>query len=222
MPVLLDLSGCRFERLLVLGRAPKIIVKKDSASAYNRWPSTRWFCRCDCGKEITADTDKLRSGNTKSCGCLQREKAGNRVRRHGLSHTPEWRVWRSMRERCHIRPHARYGGRGISVCERWRGERDFPNFIADMGFRPTPKHSLERIDNDGPYSPENCKWATRLEQANNTCASRRLTLNGQTKTLAQWGRFLGVNPSSIANRLYHGWSHERALSQPFRVRSAQQ
>jgi hypothetical protein len=120
-----------------------------------------------------------------------------------------------MRERCHIKPHPRYGGRGIVVCERWR--ESFENFIADMGFRPSPKHSLERRDNDGPYSPENCKWATPIEQANNKTNTRRVTLNGVTKSLSEWCRALGINRHSAFSRIYsRGWAPERALTVPFK------
>lgn len=188
-------------------------------SATQRRHVSEWVCRCDCGETRSVATDKLNSGNTKSCGCLQRDKAGARLRTHGACQTPEYRVWRSIRERCRLRPHPRYGGRGIDVCDRWFDS--FQAFIADMGKRPTPKHTLERIDGDRNYEPSNCKWATWIEQNNNKAGIRKVTLNGKADTIANWCRRLRISKNTVSNRIHNlGWSYEDALTKPVKSRPA--
>lgn len=121
-----------------------------------------------------------------------------------------------MRRRCErATDHAfvDYGGRGIVVCDRWR---DFAAFLEDMGECPSRGHSIDRVDNDGPYSPENCRWATRLEQANNTRANVRITVHGETRTLSEWARLGGFGESTVRARLRRGWSPEDAVTQSLR------
>jgi hypothetical protein len=130
-----------------------------------------------------------------------------------MTRTPLYIVWASMRRRCEDPKNTRfkdYGGRGIKVCDRWK---DFANFYADMGDRP-PGTSIERINNDLGYFSENCRWATRLEQANNCRSNRVIAFNGQRLTVAEWSRRAGMGPSTIAYRLKLGWSPERAVSEP--------
>jgi hypothetical protein len=157
-----DLAGYTFDRLTAiqyLGPHPKS-------------RASLWLCRCACGNEITVPSTALAFGNTKSCGCLQKEKASAKALRenfrHGLSHTPEWYSWQSMIQRCTNPKHRTYrywGGRGITVCAEWR--YSFPAFLANMGPRPSSKHTLDRINNDGNYAPGNCRWATAKEQISN-------------------------------------------------------
>ncbi len=132
---------------------------------------------------------------------------------HGKTGSPEWKIWVDMRKRCSKwkHPHfARYGGRGIRVCPRWA--ESFAAFLADVGVRPSPKHTLDRIDNDRGYEPGNVRWATRREQARNRRTSRLITARGKTQTLAAWSEELSVKSSTIRMRLTNGWPVERALS----------
>lgn len=135
---------------------------------------------------------------------------------HGLSKTPEHNVWQLMKQRCtdpNVKNYHRYGGRGIKVCDRWLGVKGFENFLADMGRRPAGK-SLERINNNKGYSPENCKWAEKLEQANNTHTNRFLTYEGKTMTIAQWAREVGLSMHTLYARLFRlKWPIDRALTE---------
>lgn len=128
--------------------------------------------------------------------------------------TPEYNSWYGMVQRCtnpNRRYYHRYGGRGISVCERWK---KFENFIADMGLKPTPQHSLDRIDNDGDYTPENCRWATQSEQMRNSNIGQDLTINGVTKKVREWGAEYGIPGSTIRDRLRYGWPAKDAVTKP--------
>lgn len=134
--------------------------------------------------------------------------------KHGLTRTPEYRAWASMKQRCtnpRVRSWSNYGGRGITVCERWSNSFEF--FLEDMGPRPTPAHSLDRIDNDGHYEPGNCRWATASEQRRNDRNNRPITFAGETLPLIQWAQRTGITARTIGDRLDRGWPVERALTQ---------
>ncbi len=185
-----------------------------------------WKCLCQCGveKEIL-DCSLRRTGNTNSCGCLHREFHSKRVRTHGHAGcstgpskrlpTKVYRTWRGMITRCTNDKYPcwkNYGGKGITVCERWL---TFENFLADMGEPPTAAHSLDRINNDGNYEPSNCRWATPKQQARNTSRNRFITFNGQSKTMAEWAEECGIGYMALRARIdYYQWPLERALTQP--------
>lgn len=153
----------------------------------------------------------------KGCGCRHRDIVRLQSTRHGLSDTPEYILWAGMKARCRDKAHIayqNYGGRGITVCQDW--QESFQRFIEDMGFRPTPQHTIERIDNNLGYAPGNCIWATRLEQARNTRKNVWLTWNGETLTIAEWSKRTGIGESTIRRRKALMWSDSKALSTPIR------
>jgi hypothetical protein len=207
-----DLTGQRFGRLLVLREAPRL-GQRGSREYWRR----RWVCRCDCGTEWITTMDNLHAGDTASCGCWKREDLGNRRRTHGRTYSTEYHVWASMKQRC-TNPHAEhyedYGGRGITICAEWLDS--FEKFLADMGPRPSPYFTLDRRDNDGPYTKDNCRWATRNEQANNRRERRAgmmlVTHDNRTQTLAAWAREKGLNKHTLYCRLHRGWSTHRAFT----------
>lgn len=171
-------------------------------------------CICECGTKKTYRLSNLSSGHTKSCGCLKREKSKERSLKHGMSGTNVYLLWKAMINRCYLKSsqkYHRYGGRGIKVCKRWH---DFEMFYGDMGVKPKNK-SLGRIDNDGNYSPENCRWETPKQQARNTSQNRIITFKGQKKCLIEWAEIFGLKPNTLSARiLVHGWSVEKALTTP--------
>jgi hypothetical protein len=204
MPKLIDLSGQKFGRLTVLHRVP------------NQGPEVRWACACDCGNRKELNGSHLKSGNTKSCGCWASDRAKTGIKRkHNRSGTPLYELWCKMRERCgnpSNPSYGAYGGRGIYVCDRWQ---DFENFFADMGERPSPKHSIDRIDNDGPYSPSNCRWVGSIREQRANCRDNRwITYKGETMILSEWARRTGIDGETIAARLDARWSVDDALTRP--------
>lgn len=137
------------------------------------------------------------------------------IEQHGLEGTPEYWVYRKMLARCYNpkqRYFNRYGGRGIQVCQRWRDS--VVNFVADMGRRPNNTYELDRINNNGDYSPENCRWVTKVDQMNNTSYNRHVTYRGRMQTVAQWARELDVSYVVFHSRIARGWSPERAIETP--------
>lgn len=197
-----DLTGQRFGRWTVISRAQSTPAG-----------GARWLCRCECGTDRIISSGCLRNGHTKSCGCLNSEITSARNRTHGLSKDSAYQSWGSMIKRC-LNPNCKafgdYGGRGITVCERWL---KFENFYADMGPRPSDKHELDRFpNNDGNYEPGNCRWATVAEQARNRRSNRLLTFRGETLTLTEWSERTGIDRGAITARLKRGWSIERTLT----------
>lgn len=201
-----DLTGEMYGRLTVIERAGR--VGKEIA----------WLCACTCGSRRIVSGHSMKRGLTKSCGCLVREKSAARVAskngnfRHGLSKSGEYGVWNQMIQRCtnpNVRSYRLYGARGIFVCQRWL--ESFNNFLADMGPRTSPAHTLERSDNSGNYEPGNCRWATKEEQGQNKRNNRLVTAYGETKCVTEWARVLRIAPNTIYARLAKGLSAEQAL-----------
>jgi len=159
---------------------------------------------CDCGNEKEMVVSNVALGKSKSCGCLSVETTGDRARTHGMTGTPEYRTWRAIWNRCtnaKLERYPRYGGRGISVCDRWKS---FENFYADMGKRPSAKHSIERDDVDGNYEPRNCRWATKKEQARNTSTNLFVEYRGERKCVSEWCEQTGIPYSTFIQRLRRG------------------
>ena len=206
MPKRIEISGQRFGRLVVIGLKPVRVEP---------FKVERWKCLCDCGAIKFVQSGDLRSGHTRSCKCLLKEGLSATSKTHGHTiggNTQTYRVWLNMRQRC-ANPNnpkfGSYGARGITVCERWNL---FENFLADMGEAPAGL-TIERIDNDRWYSPENCRWATMTEQCNNRRNNIRIPINGEIKLAAEWGKLTGIPVTVIYDRLRLGWDPVRAVTQ---------
>jgi hypothetical protein len=196
-PKIANLSGRQFTRYFVLGYAGRV------NASYTCRPDF-WLCRCDCGNFRTVAHRKLLTGYSKSCGCYSHDLTLAKCTTHGMSRTRIYCLWSDMHTRCYnpkFKQFQDYGGRGITMCDRWL---KFENFYEDMGEPPSPKHSIDRIDNSKGYSPENCRWATQLEQANNKRNNCHVTYNGKTHTLAEWSRITGIHQGIIWKRLNRG------------------
>jgi hypothetical protein len=216
MSRILDLTGQRFGRLVVIERAADHLQP-------NGQRKVKWFCRCDCGRTKTVDRGALRGGVTTSCGCYQKEQARKAKTTHGHSVGRKvsslYGVWCAMLSRCSNPRNPAwkwYGGKGVRVCDSWL---DFSAFLSDMGEAPAGM-TLDRIDSSGNYCPENCRWASRIEQANNLSSNVRVTYKGEVLTIAQACREAGFTQSMIRNRIRRGWPPERLFEPPQRVPKA--
>jgi hypothetical protein len=198
----IDLTGQPFGRLTVIGKC-----------GTDKSRRTIWKCQCICGRLKNAIRRDLESGHTKSCGFYRNDCLRDRILNHGKSDSPEYNIWQLMKNRC-LNPKDKsfehYGGRGITVCDRWL--ESFENFYVDMGQRPSPNHTLDRIEVNGPYSPNNCQWASQEQQANNTTRNVFISHLNKTQTLAQWSVELEINYKTLNNRYNRGWSIERLFS----------
>lgn len=201
MPSKTDLTGQRFGKLVAI-----------KTVGYDNQRNIMWECICDCGKTTTTRASGLRFGNPQSCGCL---KANNSMT-HGLSRHPLYSTWQGMKERCYniknIKYHL-YGGRGIIVCERWL--HSFETFYADMGDKPTKKHSLDRFPNtNGNYEPGNCRWATVGQQNRNKKGCVIIEYNGVKKNAVDWAVDLGMTKGTFIGRINMGWDVDRIMNEP--------
>lgn len=200
---IIDISGSRFGLWTVL---------KFSGQTANK--AGLFLCRCDCGVERVVASGRLRNGSSTNCGCHARQSLGDRVRTHGMHQHRLYKTWVAMRDRCRRTTHTaypRYGGRGIYVCEQWMS---FPQFVEDVGSGWDEGLTLDRIDNDGPYSPENCKWSSRKSQSRNRSNTKHLTFGLEMLPVSVWAERIGVSPNTIYLRLRKGWTIEQAVTIP--------
>ncbi len=197
-----DMTGIKFGRLTVIedaGKEPQGQMK--------------WLCKCDCGNYSIVTGRNLRRNHTTSCGCYMLE----RITKHGHNRpnqrTPEYTTWHSMMQRCcnkKSQAYKTYGAKGIKVCKRWK---DFKNFYADMGDRPSQQHSLDRWPNKkGDYKPSNCRWATPLEQVLNRSVTKYIEYDGQKLIAKEWAKIIGISETGIRSRLQRGWPIDKVLS----------
>lgn len=200
----MNLTGEIFNRLKVIEPAGE-----------SKHKQKLYLCQCVCGTMKTLKGAEVKSGKIQSCGCLRDELLLGRAKTHGESkNVPEYRAWMSIKRRCFYKKSINnkdYLGRGITVCERWK--TSYENFLVDMGRRPTKNHSIERKNNNGNYEPANCKWATRMEQANNTRRTHAFEINGERITLTQIARKYNITRDKLRYRLLMlGWSFEKTIS----------
>lgn len=203
-----DLTNLRFGRLTVI---------KDVGRSKDR--QILWLCKCDCGNEKIVRAGNLKNGHIRSCGCLQQESRKIHSVTHGLSKTRIYKIYLGMKKRCYNKNYIQfdlYGGRGITICNEWLS--DFINFYEwsmNNGYNDTL--SIDRIDYNGNYCPENCRWATTKEQNLNTRKNRFITFNNETHTLKEWAEICHLSYRALQHRLDRKWSIERALTTPLKV-----
>ena len=202
-----DLTGQRYGRLTVVGRGEDHVTP--SGKHY-----IRWKCKCDCGNYTNVYPTALTTGATQSCGCLKAEATSKRAKTHGDTNTRLYGIWCAIKARCFNRNTAAYkdyGGRGITLCPEW--ENDFTSFKSwayDSGYNDNL--SIDRIDNNGDYTPDNCRWVTGVAQANNRRSNHIITHNGESHNITEWASIIGLNPKTLFSRIYSGWSIETALT----------
>lgn len=210
---LIDLTGMQFGRLTVLKRVEKPLGSKETGAF--------WLCKCSCGHDIVVYGNKLRSGHTKSCGCYRRDTSIIVDTKHGMKNTRLYRVWKHMKARC-LNPNDKrykdYGGRGIQICDDWKNDfASFYKWAVSNGYNNNL--SIERIDVNGNYCPENCKWIKMAEQAWNKRNSYKLTLNGETHCISEWAQITGIPVTTLTARIKeNGWDVEKALTTPINVK----
>lgn len=202
-----DLTGEKFGRLTVLRRAPNKVGKDGRRRV-------QWVCQCECRNEVTVLGDNLKGGKSNSCGCLSKEANRNNFSTHGETHTKLYGVWCAIKRRCN-NPNAAYydsyGGRGICVCSDWsQSYETFRDWAIASGY--CEGLTIDRIDVNGNYEPSNCRWVGSDVQANNRRSNRLITYNGETHTMMEWSKILNIGYKKLSNRIYSGWSIERAFT----------
>lgn len=202
-----NLIGLRFGRLVV-----------QRLDHYNDRHVPYWECQCDCGKTHIVCGTSLTRGYTRSCGCFHDEMARNRATKHGDTHTGLYYVWQSMLKRCsdlHNKNYKNYGGRGIAVCLDWHDYKEFRSWALKTGYKKGL--SIDRIDNNGNYCPENCRWATRSQQNDNTRRTIKIKYHNKTQSLTAWCKELGLKRDTIYARIHsYGWPIQKAFNTTIR------
>lgn len=209
MPKLIDLTGQKFGRLVVIRRAK------------NKGKIVCWECQCNCGRIVIVTARELNAGDTKSCGCLRKEKTSALNLTHGDSKTRLYRIWAGMKTRIfneNSKDFAGYGAKGIDLCDEWANSFEaFKNWAISNGY--TDDLTIDRIDNDKGYYPENCRWVKNSKQSANRKSNHYITYNGQTKTISEWAKILNIERAALSRRINQlGWSIEKALTTPPRKR----
>ena len=208
-----NLKDRKFERLVVRAYAG---ARQKPCGTFDHL----WICDCACGSVSTVSGGHLRSGHTTSCGCASADIARKRMTRHGRAGSRMHRVWQQMKQRCYNKKCGQffdYGGRGITVCDRWLGRDGFENFSSDMGNPPGPgRWTVERKNNDAGYSPNNCVWATYRQQMRNRRSNHLITFQGRTMCMLQWAEEKGLTKSALKHRIRRKWPIEKALTTPMR------
>lgn len=213
--------GNKYGRWIVLGRGESRFYSDSTKKSLVE--HRRWVCLCDCGTQRTVTEMSLNSGKSVSCGCYNREVSSFVHTKHGetrsYQYSAEYHAWKSMKERCRNASNKRfikYGGRGINFCERWD---EFENFLEDMGRRPGENYSLDRIDNNKGYSPDNCKWSTPHERMTNRTVTRFVSMNGERVPLATLAKQHNIPANTLRFRILKGWDIDEALNKPVRYKS---
>lgn len=202
-----NIAGIKFNRLTALRK-----------EFVNNKYTGNWICNCECGKQVSVSKRNIVSGITKSCGCYKIQEFKKRVTKHGLicgGKSPEYHTWISIKRRCYNKntgDYPMYGGRGIVVCDRWINS--FSNFLQDMGVRPGPRYSIDRINNDLGYGPENCKWVTNATQSRNRSSNVLLTMSGLTMCVKDWSIKLNIPDQLLYKRKNKGWTDIEILTTP--------
>lgn len=211
MGKVIDLTGKRFGKLTV--------IKKHNQDKWGGW---NWLCMCDCGNETVVSGVHLRGMKTKSCGCSRKESKNFS---HKMTGSRIYSIWQAMKSRCYYeksKAFKHYGGRGIKVCDEWKNSFiRFYEWSMKNGYDENAERgqcTIDRIDVNGNYEPNNCRWATIKQQANNTRRNHFIEYNGKTQTVSEWANELGVEPDSIFNRLQKGFTEEEALTLKFNER----
>ncbi len=206
MSQLCDLTGQRFGRLTVLYRAPNKIDASGRRRVY-------WTCQCDCGNIVDVNADNVKHGRQRSCGCYKRECLHESKTTHGETETRLYGIWLSMKRRCDtpsLDAYKDYGGRGIRVCDEWKNSYEaFRDWSFANGYDDIL--TIDRIENNGDYQPDNCRWVDCVAQANNRRNNRILTYHGESHTVTEWARILGKNPKTLFSRVYSGDPVEKIL-----------